>query len=190
MKVDWEGMVFSHTSGEIQSVNPVEAASGKRLILPPLPSVNKPHVEHLKARNKTQIQDQPWTLGLVEAVAAVDIIVRQKLGTKNRIALILLDSNFEIALKEFVVHRKDLFPLKEFNDAAIKALFEKRHKVIAAVTEKVEIPGMLLAKTEHYYNLRNKLIHERATVGIADADVENYRDTIEQILTILFDLSF
>ena len=190
LKVDWEGMVFSHTSGEIQSVNPVEAASGKRLILPPLPSVNKPHVEHLKARNKTQIQDQPWTLGLVEAVAAVDIIVRQKLGTKNRIALILLDSNFEIALKEFVVHRKDLFPLKEFNDAAIKALFEKRHKVIAAVTEKVEIPGMLLAKTEHYYNLRNKLIHERATVGIADADVENYRDTIEQILTILFDLSF
>jgi len=42
---------------------------------------------------------------------------------KNRIASILLDSNFEIALKEFVVYRKDLFPPREFDDAKIKQLY-------------------------------------------------------------------
>jgi hypothetical protein len=40
----------------------------------------------------------------------LEIVQKQKFDTKNRIALILLDSNFEIALKEFIVHRPDLFP--------------------------------------------------------------------------------
>lgn len=190
LKDDWGGKVFNHTSGSIQAVEPVQAASGKRLILPPLPSVNRPRFEHLKSRNKTQIDDQPWTLGLVEAVAAVEIIVRQKLETKNRIALILLDSNFEIALKEFVVHRIDHFPPKQFTNAFIQTLFEDRRKVVAEVSRKVQIPKTLLAKVSHYYSLRNKLIHERATVDITNRDVEIYRDTIEQILTILFGLTF
>ncbi len=132
----------------------------------------------------------PWTLGLVEAIAAVDIITRQRIETKNRIALILLDSNFEIALKEFVVHRTDLFPPREFDNSAIQKLFERRSDVIRAVTSKIAIPKTLIDKTQHYYNLRNKLIHERATVGITDSDVANYRATMEEILSILFELRF
>jgi len=121
--------------------------------------VNKPRVEHLKAQNKTQIHDQPWTLGLLEAAAAaaaaaaaVDIIVRQRLETKNRIALILLDSNFEIALKEFVVHRTDLFPPKQFTNSVIQSLFEDRRKVVAEVSKQVQIQKILLAKVAHYYS--------------------------------------
>jgi len=190
LKDDWDGKVFQHDKGEIVPTDPVSAQQGKKLVLPPLPMVNKPHFEALKAQNKTQIEDQPWTLGLVEAVAAVDIISRQKLQTRNRIALILLDSNFEIALKEFVVHMTRLFPPQNFNDAAIQKMFEKRHRVIEAVSQKIQIPQKLLDKAKHYYGLRNKLVHERATVGITDADVDNYRSTIEQILTILFGLSF
>lgn len=190
LKDDWDGKVFRYSTGKIQQVDPAEIDTGKRLILPPLPSVYKPRFEQLKARNKNQIHDQPWTLGLVEAVAAIEIIVRKKLETKNRIALILLDSNFEIALKEFVVHRTDLFPPAKFNDAAIKALFKDRRQVIAAVSQKVVIPKKLLDKVAHYYDLRNKLIHERATVDITDTDADNFQQTIEQILTILFGLTF
>ena len=187
LKNEWDKKVFKYEKGTIQEIAPVDAQPGKRLVLPPLPKVNRPHFEVLKAKNKTQIRDQPWTLGLVEAMAAVDIIGRQKLETKNRITLILLDSNFEIALKEFVVHRTDLFPAKQFN---IQQLFEKRHKVISAVSQNVQIPQKLLDKAKHYYELRNKLIHERATVSITDTDVDNYRETIEQILANLFGLNF
>lgn len=190
LKDNWDEKVFRYPVGEVTAIDPGEITPTKRLILPPLPSVNKPRVEHLKAQNKTQIHDQPWTLGLLEAVAAVDIIVRQRLETKNRIALILLDSNFEIALKEFVVHRTDLFPPKQFTNSVIQSLFEDRRKVVAEVSNQVQIPKILLIKVTHYYSLRNKLIHERATVDIADADVDNYRDTIERILTILFGLNF
>jgi hypothetical protein len=190
LKDDWDGKVFQHDQGAIVPIDPVSVQQGKKLVLPQLPKVNKPHFETLKAKNKTQIQDQPWTLGLVEAVAAVDIITRQKLETRNRIAIILLDSNFEIGMKEFVVHRTDLFPPKEFNDAAIQTMFEKRFRVIDAVSQRVQIPKKLLDKAKHYYVLRNKLIHERATVGITGADVDNYRSTIEEVLTLLFGLSF
>jgi hypothetical protein len=190
LKNDWDGKVFRHRTGEIQKIDPADIAPGKRLVLPPLPRVNKPRVERLKSRNKVQLRDKPWTLGLVEAIAAVDIIARQHLETKNRISLILLDSNFEIGLKEFVVHRQDLFPSRQFDDAAIQKLFGRRPLVIDAVSQKVPIPQVLLDRAKHYYGLRNKLIHERATVDITDHDVENYRSTVENILGILFQLKF
>jgi hypothetical protein len=181
---DWDGKVFRHTEGEIRRIDPAAAAQGKKLILPPLPKANKPQVEHLKTKNKTQIKDQPWTLGLVEAIAAVELVSRQKqFSTRNRIALVLLDSNFEIALKEFIAHRDDLFP-----NANLKTLFEKRHYVIDAVTKKVTIPSILLHKAKHYYGLRNKLIHERASVDVTPEDIENYRETVQEVLKILFNL--
>lgn len=86
LKDDWDDKVFRYSAGTVTTIDPGEVAPTGRLILPPLPSVNRPRVEHLKAQNKTQIHDQPWTLGLVEAVAAVEIIGRQRLETKNRIA--------------------------------------------------------------------------------------------------------
>jgi uncharacterized protein (DUF1499 family) len=42
----------------------------------------------------------------------------------------------------------------------------------------------------YYYRLRNKLIHERATVTVVDSDIKNYRRPIEQLLHALFDLNF
>lgn len=170
LKSDWDKNVFKYDQGSIEPITPVDLQQSRRLVLPPLPRVNKLHLEVLKAKNKTQIREKPWTLGLVEAMAAIDIIGRQKLETKNRIALILLDSNFEIALKEFVVHRSDLFPPKQFD---IQQMFERRHQVVNAVSKQITLPQELLDKAKHYYELRNKLIHERATVSVTDSDVDN-----------------
>jgi Histidine kinase-, DNA gyrase B-, and HSP90-like ATPase len=189
-KDDWDGKVFAYDSGSIEAVQPENAEVKNPLVLPPLPRVNKPQVEKLKSLNRTQIHDQPWTLGLVETMAAVEVIGRQRFETKNRIALILLDSNFEIALKEFIVHREDLFPPSTFGKAAIQKLFEKRSDVIAAVSQKVTIPKKLLTKAQHFYNIRNKLIHERATAEPTDNDIQTYSLTIEKVLTILFKLRF
>src|SRR4029077_18987312 len=116
LKDDWDHQVFRYDEGEIQEVQATDIA-GKRLVLPALPRVNKPRAERYKAVNKVQIQNQPWTLGLVESLAMLDVIERQRFETNNRISFILLDSTFEIALKEFIVHRGDLFPPKEYDDA-------------------------------------------------------------------------
>lgn len=189
-KGDWPGEVFKHASGAVEPIEPADLGSRKRLILPPLPRVQKTQVEHLKSRNKATINLQPWTLGLVEAISAIDVITRQHFDTGNRMALILLDSNFEIALKEFIVHRTDLFPARTYTDTHIASLFQNRTRVLNDVTARVTIPQQHLDKARHYYMMRNKLIHERATVGITDADVQTYRATIQAVLKILFGLRF
>jgi len=190
LRDEWDEETAAQTTGTIEQIAVAQITSGKRLNLPELPRVNKQQVEHLKTRKKKTLTDQPWTVGLVEAIAAVDVITRQHFDTKNRIALILLDSNFEIALKEFIVHRTDLFPSTAYDDTKIQQLFKNRTNVINEVTKHVKFSATLLNKVRHYYGLRNKLIHERATVGITDPDIANYRATVEQVLTILFKLRF
>src|SRR5690606_6075206 len=102
LKGNWEGEVFRYGSGRAESVTTPNPSVKNPLILPPLPKVNKPYAEELTARNRRQVNDKPWTLGLVESIAAIDILGRQKLETRSRIALLLLDSTFEISLKEFI----------------------------------------------------------------------------------------
>lgn len=188
LKHDWEGAVFPFNKGKIEEIEPGDLSSRHPLILPSLPKVNRPRVEKLKTKNRKQIHEMPWTLGLVEAMDAVEIIARQKYETGNRIALILLDSNFEIALKEFIVHREDIFPPKQFNRAYIQQLFESRANVITAVDKAIGLPGPLLTKVKHFYGIRNKLIHERATVEPTNTDIRSYKAAIQKILKLLFDL--
>ena len=175
----------------METIPPGEILSSKKIVLPQLPRLRRlPRIDVLRNANKTTLKNQPWTLGLVEALGLVDIITKQKLDTKNRAALTLLDSNFEIGLKEFIVNRTDLYPANIYNDAKIAAIFKSRHQVINEVKPHVAFPAHLLGKVNYYYNLRNKLIHERATVGITDAQVDDYRKTIEKVLKILFKLRF
>jgi hypothetical protein len=109
---------------------------------------------------------------------------------ENRAALILLDSNLEIALKEFIVNRTDLFPPYKYKDSYIVTLFERRSNVIKEVAAHVTLRPEVLSKINHYYGLRNKLVHERATVLITDRQVDDYRNTVEAVLRALFDLRF
>jgi Histidine kinase-, DNA gyrase B-, and HSP90-like ATPase len=191
LKDDWEGKVFAHTQGTFQNVVPATAGGIPRFVFPTLPRVNKAWVEHLTDMNKSVIDAQPWTLGLVEAIAATDVILKQRFDTKNRIALILLDSSFEIALKEFIVHRQDLFPPATYTDAYIANLFRNRTNVVNAVKQAVpSIPQVHIDKARHFYLMRNKIVHERASVGVTDNDVASYRETVEAVLQVLFNLQF
>lgn len=191
MKNDWDDQVFNKTSGSMEIIDPAEMLSPKKIVLPALPRVRLlPYLDRLRDSNKSKIAKQPWILGLIESMGLVDIISKQHADTKNRAALILLDSNFEISLKEFIVNRADLFPPHVYNDAKILNLFKARHTVINEVKVHVTFPPTLLAKVQHFYNLRNKLIHERATVGILDSQVADYRTTIEQVLKFLFKINF
>lgn len=188
LKDDWPNNVVRFDEGtiEIQRENQVTPAG--RLLLPELPKERRPRGARNKTANRQQMDRQPWTVGLVEAFDAIDLIERQNLDTKNRIALILLDSNFEIALKEFIVNRTDLFPPHQFTNTKISELFGRRTDVIKAVRAKINIPDDLIAKANYYYNQRNNLTHQRATANPTDTDIRGYRTVVQQLLSILFDL--
>jgi len=189
-KDDWANNVVKYDEGNIEIQRADQVTAAGRLLLPGLPKERRPRGARNRSANKQQTDRQPWTVGLVEAFDAIDVIERQNLDTKNRFALILLDSNFEIALKEFIVNRPKLFPPHEFTNTKISALFEKRTEVIKLVRTKVAISDELIDKANYYYNVRNSLTHQRATVNPTDADIRGYRGVVQQLLSILFDLQF
>jgi hypothetical protein len=189
-KDDWANNVVKYDEGNIEIQRADQVTAAGRLLLPGLPKERRPRGARSKTANKQQTDRQPWTVGLVEAFDAIDVIERQNLDTKNRFALILLDSNFEIALKEFIVNRPKLFPPHEFTNTKISALFERRTEVIKLVRTKVSIPDELIDKANYYYNVRNSLTHQRATVNPTDADIRGYRGVVQELLSILFDLQF
>lgn len=192
LKKQWEEEVYAYRAGTVEDVEPDDVETKRRMVLPQLPRTRKlPRVQELKERNQKKIDAQPWTLGLIEAMGMVDLISRQKIDTRNRLALILLDSNFEIAMKEFIVARADLFPPNKYKNSHIASLFEQGRKaVIKEVQIHISLPTNLLTKIDHYYLLRNSLIHERATQQITDTQINDYRKVVEKVLTLLFGLRF
>jgi hypothetical protein len=182
----WDEEVFAHKKGKPLQLRIKNVQRIKKAYLPPLPKVLKHRIDHLRDNNQQIMREQPWTVGLVEAIAAVDLIRRQKFQTKNRIALLLLDSSFEIALKEFIVHTQGL----NLGKKTLEDLFDQRDAVIKVVRQKVNFDRATLLKIEHYYRLRNKLVHERATVEVTEEDIDNYAETVQNVLTLLFNLQF
>ena len=191
LKHNWDTAVFPYSSGKVEIVTPEAALSKKKKILPKLPRSRHPsRFQILKKQNKKRLEDKPWVLGLVEAMAFVDVLSRQKYETRNRAALILLDSNFEIALKEYIVHRTDIFPPHRYTGAHLATIFRRRTDVINEVQPYARFPQTLLNKVSHYYGIRNTLIHERASVLITDGQVQDYRRIIERVLNRLFGVVF
>lgn len=192
LKNTWVDDVFVYKTGKLKEIDPAEIADGARLILPKLPRGRRPsYLEQARQLNSAKMNSQPATVGLVDAMVMVDALSRVKVETRNRAALILLDSNFEIALKEFIVTNKKAFPLQEYNNKKIKAILGQRTTVIKEVQAKVpRFTDAMASKADHYYGLRNQLIHERTTVPINDRQVEDYRKLIESVLRILFNLKF
>lgn len=172
-------------------VDEADILSGKKKILPKPPTTrSRNHFEQLRELNATTLRDRPWTLGLVEAMGMVDVIGRSKFSARNRVALILLDSNFEIALKEYIVSNKKKFLAHKYTDSYIANLFKNRTTVITEIMPHAKFSQKLLNKVNYYYTLRNSLIHQRATAAITDAQVSDYREVIETVLDRLFRVKF
>jgi hypothetical protein len=192
LKNSWDEDVFAHRTGALEEIDPAEVADGAKLILPKLPRGRRiSYLEQARKLNARKMNAQPVTVGLVDAMIMVNALTRLKVETRNRAALILLDSNFEIALKEYIVTNKIAFPPQTYNNKQIKAIISKRTTVIREVQKQVpKITAAMAIKADFYYGLRNQLIHERTTVPINDRHVDDYRQLIEVILKILFGLKF
>jgi len=108
------------------------------------------------------------------------------LEQKNRICLIILDSTLEIAFKEYLVNESEQF----YNDKKLLELFKNRNDVQNEIKKYVEFGKSFWKKINYYYMLRNKLVHERATIGITDSQIEDYREVVQKVLKRLYKITF
>jgi hypothetical protein len=183
---DWPDKVFKHTAGTIQEVPIDDFPTVKKSFLPPLPKSRPRYGEVITQKNKAIAKKKTWTKGLYEGVIAADLIAKQNLEQKNRIALIVLDSTLEIAFKEFLVNDSGA----AYSDAKLLSIFGNRQAVHSEIKRYVQIKKDTWKKIEHYYRLRCKLVHERVTVGIADEQIRDFREVVESVLKKLYKLKF
>ncbi|SDO40515.1 Histidine kinase-, DNA gyrase B-, and HSP90-like ATPase [Sulfitobacter litoralis] len=190
-KSDRQGGVYQYDKGTIDPIHPTSTTAKKRLILPPVKREPKmSYSKELMHLNQGTVARKPWTLGLVEAMGMVDIALDQNFETKNRAALILLDSNVEIGMKEYIINNTAIFPPNKYKGNALTDILTHRTKVLNEVRDALEIDEPTEAKLKYFYALRNKLIHERASVHILDRDIAEYRGMVEQLLRKMFSVRF
>jgi hypothetical protein len=162
------------------------------------PTVNKSFLPHppksrpryadiITQKNKIVANKKPWTKGLCEGVIAAELVSKQgSLEQRNRVALIVFDSTLEIAFKEYLVNESGTY----YADAQLQAIFKQRHLVHDEMKKYVNFSTNIWKKISYYNNLRNKLVHERATVGIGDAEIKDFRGIVESVLSKMYKLRF
>ncbi|NHM03792.1 ATP-binding protein [Flavobacterium celericrescens] len=187
---EWPETVFKYNTGEISKISVPDFNSTSKSYLLNLPTVNVKFIDVVKNKNANVSKSKPWTKGLYESIIAVDYISKQRIETKNRIALLMLDSALEISFKEFLVND---VTSKYYTDTDIQRIFAKRHLVVDEIKKyvsKKDITDIDWKKIKYYYDLRSKLVHERATVDITDNQLKDHREITEKVLKVLFKLKF
>jgi len=128
----------------------------------------------------------PSSLGAVLGISLprVNPVFGLTAWLRDKHALIVLDSTLEIAFKEYLVNDSGTY----YSDAQLLTLFSKRHLVQQEIQKYVTIDAAIWKKIGHFNGLRNKLVHERSTVGLDDAQIKDYRSVVETVLKKLFKL--
>lgn len=184
---DWPDKVFKYGTGTIKEVKIVDFPTVKKSFLPPLPKSRPRYGDIITQKNKKVAKKKPWTKGLYEGVIAADLISKQhRLEERNRISLIVLDSTLEIAFKEYLVNESGT----PYSSAKLLSIFGNRIAVHEEVKKYVKIKDDIWKKIKHYYDLRCKLVHEKATGGVSDAQIQDFREVVESVLTKMYKLKF
>jgi hypothetical protein len=182
----WPEHVFKYTTGNSKEIHVADFPKVNTSYLPPLPKIKPQFATVVRKANKAISKEKPWTTGLYESMIAVDWILKRSFEQKNRIALILLDSTLEIAFKEYLVHESGV----RYSDSKLQGMFSDRLQVHSEVSRFIKIPEADWKKIGHYYDMRNQLVHRRASITINDSQITDFRSIVENALAELFELEF
>jgi hypothetical protein len=183
---EWPEKVFKYSSGKMREVAIDDFPAVKKSYLPPMPKSRPRYGDVVTQKNKTLAKQKPWVRGLYEGVIAADLILKQNLEQRNRIALIVLDSTLEIAFKEYLVNETG----PRISNKRLAELFSNRHTVHSEVRKHVPLTPVLWQKIDYYYDQRSKLVHDRATATIPENEIWDFRSVVETVLTTLYKLKF
>lgn len=184
---DWPEKVFQYNSGNIEEVQIDDFPTINKSYLPHPPKSRPRFVDIVTQKNKSVASKKPWTKGLYEGVIVAEQVSKdKKLEQRNRVALVILDSTIEIAFKEYLVNDSGHY----YTDSELQRIFAKRHLVHDEMKRYVNFSDHIWKKITYYNNLRNKLVHERATVGIGDPEIKDFKKLTESVLSKLYKLRF
>lgn len=127
------------------------------------------------------VKASPWVRGVVDTLVGASIIRKSGIPTKNRLAVILVDTAFETGCRAFLK-----------NKARIKLDQSHSHRenLVKAVRAKLsDIEVTVWDSIDYYYTeIRCDFYHQSAGKTLADTDVLDYQETVEFVIDHAFDI--
>jgi len=124
----------------------------------------------------------PWIQGLIDALSAAKLILNTNLETKNRIALIILDSTLEIGFKNYLHY---VVGIKNLPENVMKNR-EDLHKV---VKKHIKFPKETWEGIDYFYERRNDLYHEESGLTIPEGSIFGFFTLVIAVVDELFSIN-
>lgn len=120
---------------------------------------------------KVPLKVVPWIRGVVDTLAGAKVILATTIPHKNRLAVILYDSAFEIACRAFLQYKERI---KLENAHRVR---ENLMKVVKARLKDVD-PDVWQIIDFYYQEVRCELYHDSASKTITDEALLDYEDAV------------
>ena len=124
---------------------------------------------------------KPWARGLIEGLTITNLITKTIVPSRNRLALIILDSTLEIAFKDFLLHEKKI--------NVDKKSLEFRSKLHKMIKNHTSFDKGVWDRIEFYYELRCGLYHEESAKTISDESIKEFYEIVEFVIDTLFNVA-
>jgi hypothetical protein len=123
----------------------------------------------------------PWVRGLADNLAAAKLLLDSTLESRNRLALILLDSALEIGFREYLENVKKITG----NPEAMR----HRETLIKMVRKNSQITDADWGQIDFFYQLRCDCYHESASLTLNDTLIGEFYTLVSSIVDLLFDVT-
>ena len=122
----------------------------------------------------------PWVFGLIDGVAASNLIRESLIEHKNRIAFIILDSTLEQIFKKYITN------VKKINNVQDSTKWEKREFLIKLMKNKTDFAKETWDDVDFFYNIRTGLYHEESEKTVTPSIVGKFQELVEYFINELF----
>jgi hypothetical protein len=181
-----EQNIYKYDSGEIHETTITDFSKPFKLYNLPPPIKGYNYSQEIIKKNEKLSNKKPWVVGLFEGIILVEDLVQTSFVQKNRFSLIILDSTLEIAFKEYLTH---ITP--KIGKSKLINILQNRALVEAEIKSRVaKITGTEWGLINHYYNMRNNLIHQVASSDVQIEDINKCRNVVQKVLAKLFGIVF
>lgn len=127
--------MFPHRSGTIERHKIKDYGTIKRCPLPEIPRARPNYAESVADNNKAVLAEKPWAEAMIDGIVLVDSIQRHRVRTRNRIALIVLDSLVEIGFKEFLLNETKI----KYSNGNWREIVSSHERLVAEVRKHKEL---------------------------------------------------
>lgn len=127
-------------------------------------------------------QNSPWTRGIIDGLTGAKLLLNSSIESKNRLALILLDSTLEIAFKDYLMYVKGI---KNIDKNTLRNR-EQLHKLVKKHTT---FGNEVWESVSYFYLKRCDLYHEDSGKTIMDKGLFDFFNLLILVVDDLFSIT-